>query len=85
MQGTHWACRVLLASFPVPFFSRTGRRAGTGDEARVLCPLERDCPLLGGEKCTITMGSGNFGDCNLSFVQRLSSFRRVHYQRFHCT
>ena len=49
MQGTHWACRVLLASFPVPFFSRTGRRAGTGDEARVLCPLERDS-LLGGDK-----------------------------------
>ena len=76
MQGTHWACRVLLASFPVTFFSRTGRRAGTGDEARVLCSLERDCPLLGGDKCTITMGSGNFGDYNLSFVQRLSSFWR---------
>ena len=26
--------------------------------------------------CTITMGNGNFGDCNLSFVQRLSSFWR---------
>ena len=25
----------------------------------------------------IIMGSGNFGDSNLSFVQRLSSFERV--------
>ena len=36
------------------------------------------CPLLGGYKCTITMGSED----DLSFVQRLSSFQSVHYQRF---
>ena len=24
----------------------------------ILCPLKRGCPLLGGDKCTITMGSG---------------------------
>ena len=28
------------------------------------------------------MGSGNFGEDNLSFVQRLSSFQRVNYQRW---
>ena len=27
----------------------------------VLCPLERGCPLLRGNKCTITMRSGNLG------------------------
>ena len=32
----------------------------------------------------ITMGSGCFGEYNLSFVQRLFSFQSVHYQRFHC-
>ena len=32
----------------------------------VTCPLFRGCPLLRGNKCTITMG-------NLSFVQRLST------------
>ena len=40
-----------------------------GYKGRVLC-----CPLFGGDKCTITMGRGNFLD-NLSFVQRLSSFQ----------
>ena len=29
--------------------------------AWVLCPLERSCPLLGGYKCAIAMGSRNFG------------------------
>ena len=32
---------------------------------------DRGCPLLRGNKCTVTSGSG---DQNLSFVQRLSTF-----------
>ena len=41
-------------------------------EVESTCPLFRGCPLLRGDKCTITMGSG----INLSFAQRLSSLQR---------
>ena len=59
---------------------------GGGGGGGVSCPLFRGCPLLGGNKYTITMGSIGgprasrplFRGCKSSFVQRLSSSRRFH-------
>ena len=48
-----------------------------GHAGCLLSGVER-CPLLGGSKCTISIGRAT-GAWNLSAVQRLSAFRRVRY------
>ena len=41
------------------------------------------CPLLRGNKCTITMGSRIFG-IQLVLCSEVVLFQSVHYWRFHC-
>ena len=51
----------------------------------VFLSFVRSLYSLGGPKCIGTIGRKSLGPQAVSFVERLSLFQSVHYERFHCT
>ena len=80
LQGTSWgqwslSTRDKLGTVE-PFY-----KGQVGDSGAFLQGTSWGLPWREVVLFSEVLGSG---DSNLSFVQRLSSFQRIHYWRFHC-